>query len=155
MPDVNAFSFGIGTAAWIAAILHLGRERGVLFGNVAWLAFLYFGLLNKQSVMWMLSRSQRKNTELVHGVSSAMGFLGGMNAGMTSLSGLFLAARWSASSGLFAQPAERAVLYFGFGVAHLSQALYQKWNPPGILWYIYWIDVAMAAANVYCAITLL
>ena len=144
--------FVVFTAAWLGAAYYLGHERGALVGNICWfgLAFLYFGLMSEKSVLWMVSREQRKNTELVDGLRKAMGFLGGMNAGMAVLSALFLTALGDGSTGLFQQANERRVLFIGFAVGHLSQALFQRFNPPGILWYIYWIDLAMAAANGYC-----
>lgn len=148
----DAVNFSIGTAAWLSAIRILGREPGVLLGNVGWfgLASLFFGFLNHKSVFWTIPKSQRTNKLLVTSLRSSMGFLGGMNAAMVLLSALFLAARRRGKE-LFKKAEERRVLFTGFALGHFSQVWFQRYNPPGILWYIYWMDLAQCLANAYCA----
>ena len=148
----NAFNFAAGTVGWAAGIKLLGLERGVLLGNASWfgLAALYFGALNKRSVYWMITKEQRNNKDLIKGLAQSMGFLGGMNAGFVVLSALLLTAR-SKSTALFKQAGERRLLFTSFAVAHFSQFYFQRFNPPGVLWYIYWMDLAQALANIYAA----
>lgn len=147
----NGVNFSIGSIAWLSSMKILGFENGILVGNASWfgLAMVYFGFLNKQSANWVIPKSQRKNKLLMSTTSSSMAFLGGMNAGMVALSILFLLAKQNKN--LFRRANERRVLFVGFAVGHLSQVVAQKWNPPGILWYIYWMDLAQSVANLYAA----
>ena len=148
----SAVSFSAGTAAWLTALRVFGLEQGTLLGNVGWfgLATVYFGFMNKSSVMWTVPRRERGNKVLLDSISESMGFLGGMNAGMVLLSAMFLAAR-RRSEGLFKKGAERRVLFSGFALGHLSQVYFQRFNPPGVLRYIYWMDLAQAIVNAHCA----
>ena len=86
--------YSAATAAWLAAIRQHG-EIAVLGGNVVWygLAVLYFGFLNHKSVLWMIPRKEWSNPLLTKSLASSMGFLGGMNMALVTLSAFMIVAR--------------------------------------------------------------
>jgi len=138
--------------AWLAAVRRYG-EQGILGGNIVWygLAVVYFGLLNKRSVRWMVGRDQQSNKLLLKSLAASMGFLGGMNMALVVLSALLLVARLRAVA-LFRKGEERAMLFTVLAVGHFSQVVSQRFNPPGILGCIYWtVNLMQALANAYCA----
>jgi hypothetical protein len=129
-------------------------ETLTLAGNVGWFgaATLYFGLLPGTAAKWMLTDKQLSNP-LVAGFKHALRFLGGMNAGMLTLStSMFLCRR--GPSQLFQRAAERRLIFLAFAVGHFTQwAL----NVPvarklrRTMRLIFVVDFLAAAANLYCA----
>ena len=43
------------------------------------------------------------------------------------------------------------MLFAALAVGHFSQVVAQRFNPPGLLRFIYWMDLAQAQANTYYA----
>ena len=152
MSAATPYFYAAGTAAWAAAARRYGAEQAVLGGNVVWygLAAMYFGVLNKKSVFWMIPKREWSNQLLIKSLANAMGFLGSINMALVALSAMVLLAR-RGSERLFKRAEERRVLFLALAVGHFSQVGAQNFNPPGILRYIYWMDLAQGLANVHCA----